>query len=392
MERISRSIEYLVLLILIFIYFTSIWLKNLIKIKSDETKKHHSPLPRLSDVSTIKLILYPINYSISEEIRVATYEETTHYILNDNIIKELLNKSILSDAEKYDLIYRVVANYSHIKRVPKALYSTQNLPNDYISFDIETTGFSYSDKMIQIAAVKYIDKKEVDSFSTFISTDGVDIPIAISYLTGITNENLINAPSLDNAMTSFMNFIDDLPLIGHNIISFELPRIQRWANINLRDRVAIDTYEFASSSPLEIENFKLETLKLYFNIESKSHNALDDSRTTAIIFEKLRKQEFHRIIDSKTVEQIFTDKVFCYTGAFKMGRKSLEQNVTSRGGRIVKSMSSKVNYLVVAPQIAKNLTDGVKSRKELDFEDLISKNINVIKLTEDEFIEMISEE
>lgn len=326
-----------------------------------------------------------------EGLQIATYEETTNYILKDKLVNNILNKTNLSDSEKHELIYRIVSNYSHVKRSPKSLYSKENLPLDYVSFDIETTGFSYSDKMIQIAAVKYINKKEVDSFSTYINTNGVEISTPISYLTGITNHNIKNAPTLDEAMQNFMSFISDFPLIGHNIISFELPRIKKWANIDLKHRVAVDTYEFASCSPLDVDDFKLETLKIYYGIKLNSHNALDDSRTAAIIFEKLRNDDFHKAIDQETIEQIFSKKTFCYTGAIKMGRKVLEEHITTRGGRVVKSMSSKVNYLIVAPQIAKNLTDGVKSKKELVYEELISQNINIIKLTEDEFIKMISE-
>lgn len=103
------------------------------------------------------------------------------------------------------MIYHIVSNYSHIKRVPKSLYSKENLPLDYVSFDIETTGFSYSDKMIQIAAVKYINKKEVDSFSTYINTNGVEISTPISYLTGITDHDIKNAPTLNEAMQNFMD-------------------------------------------------------------------------------------------------------------------------------------------------------------------------------------------
>lgn len=189
-----------------------------------------------------------------------------------------------------------------------------------------------------------------------------------------------------------MDFISDFPLIGHNILSFELPRIKKWANIDLKNRVAVDTYKLASCSPLNVGDFKLETLKIYYGIKLNSHNALDDSRTTAIIFEKLRNNDFHKAINKEAVEQIFSEKTFCYTGAIKMGRKVLEEHITTRGGRVVKSMSSKVNYLIVAPQIAKNLTNGVRSRKELAYEELISKNVNIIKLTEDEFIKMISED
>ncbi|MFC6346569.1 exonuclease domain-containing protein [Vagococcus carniphilus] len=322
---------------------------------------------------------------------MATYEETTNYILKDKYISDILNNSNLSEKHKYELIYRIVADYSHIKRVPTSLYTQDNLPTDYISFDIETTGLAYSDKMIQIAAVKYQNSKEVDYFSSFIDSDGKEISTPISYLTGITNDDLIGAPSLNIVMSQFIDFIDDLPLIGHNITSFELPRIKKWADIDLRSKVAVDTYDFSSTLPLEIDNYKLETLKNYYGIEAKSHNALDDSRTTAIIFENFRNKNFAKKIHSLSIKDTLNGYTFCYTGAIKMGRTTLESYITSRGGRVVKGMSKKVDYLICSPQIAKNLTDGKRSRKEIKFEELINDGFDIKKISEEDFLRMIGE-
>lgn len=322
---------------------------------------------------------------------MATYEETTNYILKDSFITDILNDSNLSEEDKHNLVYRIVSNYSRIKRVPDSLYTPDNLPTDYISFDIETTGLAYSDKMIQIAAVKYVNKQEVDSFSSFVDSDGVEISTAISYLTGITNDDLINAPTLNNAMKQFIDFVGDLPLIGHNITTFELPRIKKWANIDLKSKVAIDTYDFSSTLPLDIDNFKLETLKNYYGIEAKSHNALDDSRTTAIIFENFRNKNFAKKIYSESISNTLDGYTFCYTGAIKMGRTTLESYITSRGGRVVKGMSKKVNFLICSPQIAKNLTDGKRSTKEIKYEELIDNGFDIKKISEEDFLNMIGE-
>ena len=74
-----------------------------------------------------------------------------------------------------------------------------------------------------------------------------------------------------------------------------------------------------------------------------------------------------------------------------MGRTTLESYITSRGGRVVKGMSKKVDYLICSPQIAKNLTDGKRSRKEIKFEELINDGFDIKNISEEDFLRMIGE-
>jgi len=101
----------------------------------------------------------------------------------------------------------------------------KNLPKDYIIFDIETTGFSgKTDKVTEIAAIKYIEGKKIAEFNVLFNWN-IPIPPKITELTTITKE-LLDVEGIDpqKAYMAFIEFIgNSLPVIGHNILRFDIP-------------------------------------------------------------------------------------------------------------------------------------------------------------------------
>lgn len=92
-------------------------------------------------------------------------------------------------------------------------------------FDIETTGLSrIQNDIIQISAIKVKDDKIIDKFNSFINP-GYSLDKKIMYLTGITDEDLKDEPKVDFVISEFKKFVDNLPLVGHNIIRFDIPFI-----------------------------------------------------------------------------------------------------------------------------------------------------------------------
>ena len=72
----------------------------------------------------------------------------------------------------------------------------QVLRDSYVVFDIETTGFSpVKNRIIEIGAVKVVEGKIVDRFSTFVNPR-VPIPFRIEQLTSINDEMVMDAPGL----------------------------------------------------------------------------------------------------------------------------------------------------------------------------------------------------
>ena len=91
------------------------------------------------------------------------------------------------------------------------------LPGEWISLDLETTGLSpNNDKIIEVGAVKFKGSEIIDTFSSFVNPHS-DLSPFIKRFTGITQQNVDNAPELDTVTRALMSFIGSLPVIGHNI-------------------------------------------------------------------------------------------------------------------------------------------------------------------------------
>ena len=90
-------------------------------------------------------------------------------------------------------------------------------PNEYIVFDIETTGLDASyDEIIEIGALKIKNNEIVDKFTSLIKPK-YPIDEFITELTGITNEMVKDAPLINEVLPRFIDFIGDEILVGHNI-------------------------------------------------------------------------------------------------------------------------------------------------------------------------------
>lgn len=88
---------------------------------------------------------------------------------------------------------------------------------DFVVLDIETTDFSPAKggRIIEIAAVKVVNNKIVDRFSELVNP-GLAIPKKIIDLTSITNEMVESAPSVNEVLQRFWQFIDGYVVVAHN--------------------------------------------------------------------------------------------------------------------------------------------------------------------------------
>ncbi|EOI57389.1 exonuclease domain-containing protein [Enterococcus gilvus] len=324
---------------------------------------------------------------------MATYEEISYKILKDKYVESWLKETNYSDQEAYEFIHYIVARFSGIKRNPNSFYVKSQLPKEYVSFDIETTGLSKNDEIIQIAAIHMKNGSMLSEFSQYVKPKTAELSVQISYITGITNENIKDAPYFEKVQNDFNSFIGNLPLIGHNATSFDLPFLKR-QGFNVDSQFAIDTVYLAQScKELNIDNCKLETLKNHYAIDELSHNALSDAKTTAKVYEYLRKGDYAPRSKPKTAyPKILKNKRFCYTGNFKnFSRQSLQESIENYGGIVTKSVSKKTDFLVTGQQIAKNLKDGVHSSSEIKCMELMKSGFSIEMITEDQFIAMINE-
>lgn len=95
--------------------------------------------------------------------------------------------------------------------------STIDILSEYIVFDIETTGLDSSyDEIIEIGAIKVNNNEIVSEFNSLVKPKN-KIDRYITGLTGITNEMVNDAPTIEEILPDFMNYIGNDILIGHNV-------------------------------------------------------------------------------------------------------------------------------------------------------------------------------
>ena len=97
---------------------------------------------------------------------------------------------------------------------------------DYCVYDIETTGRSSYDSIIEIGALKVHDGKVVDEFDVLINPHR-HIPGNITLINNITDDLVKDAPDISEAMPKFLAFVGNDVVIGYNNASFDGPFIRR---------------------------------------------------------------------------------------------------------------------------------------------------------------------
>lgn len=255
---------------------------------------------------------------------------------------------------------------------------------DFVVLDIETTGLDiYTDEIIQVSALKFINDKQINSFNTFVKPKFNDIDTKIELLTGISNEDVNTAPSIEAVLPKLETFIGTLPIIGHNIDRFDVKFLVQ-KGFYLPEISTEDTVGMAWKKLSHLPNAKLPTLKKYYGIKNASHNSLNDCVTNAIIYKKLRDDDLDPIeLDNSDIQKNIQGKRFAITGEFKgFSRNEIIEMIEQHGGKVTTSISGKTDYLVDGIQVANNLTDGIHSSTEIKAFDLISNNghLEVINL------------
>jgi DNA polymerase-3 subunit alpha (Gram-positive type) len=191
----------------------------------------------------------------------------------------------------------------------------QNLDDSYVVFDIETTGFGpVKDKIIEIGAVKVVEGKIVDQFSTFINPE-VPIPYEIIDLTGINDEMVMDYPTIDIILPQFLEFCKGSALVAHNA-SFDVSFITKKSEeLGIKtDYTVIDTVGLARILLPELNRYKLNVVAKALDISLENHHrAVDDAGATAEIFVKfvamLREQGVQYINEINRLGKLSADAI-----------------------------------------------------------------------------------
>jgi DNA polymerase-3 subunit epsilon len=165
-----------------------------------------------------------------------------------------------------------------------------------VVFDIETTGFypDKGDQIISIGAVKIIEGEicDEDCFYSLVQYDK-PLPAEIKELTGLSEGQLVDAPSLADVMISFFEFAKDMPLVAHHANhekSFMRHSCWKLFRTPFKHKILDTSFLYRVAEP-DMALFKLEEQCEYNGIPVIGrHHALGDAKLTAQLWCRLSEK------------------------------------------------------------------------------------------------------
>ncbi len=164
--------------------------------------------------------------------------------------------------------------------------SVPRFPRSYVAIDLETTGLDPKwNKIIEIAAVKVLDGQVVEERSTFVDPH-CQLTDHVRELTGICQEDLIGAPDVGQVIGDFVEFMGNLPLLGHNVL-FDYSFLKH-AAVNqeiLFEKKGIDTLKLCRHFMDAEEKKNLAAACEHYQVTLEGHHrALEDARAAHRLF------------------------------------------------------------------------------------------------------------
>lgn len=296
--------------------------------------------------------------------------------------------------------------------------SLVTFPASFTVVDIETTGLDATvDNIIELSAVKVKDGKVTDTFSTLVNPQW-PIDWWITELTGITDDMVKDAPTIDETLSDFITFLGDDVVVGHNVnfdINFIYDNYKRITEGDFSSDF-IDTLRLARFLLKDLSHHRLGDLVEYLEIGTEvKHRGLDDAKATLAILAALKdkavevygdvanfEKEFANSLkglDAKDITSTKSDfdithplygKSCVFTGTLaKMPRKQAFQTVVDFGGQVENSITKKTNYLIIGSlEYAQNIKGG-KSSKLKKAEQMIVDGKDIQILSENVFYDML---
>ncbi|WP_059052581.1 ATP-dependent DNA helicase DinG [Paenibacillus senegalimassiliensis] len=159
----------------------------------------------------------------------------------------------------------------------------------YAVLDFETTGNQSSDEIIQVGLAIIEPDKSISQVYQSLVKPSVPIPPFITGLTGITEEEVKDAPDLDEVMMEMVPLLNDVVLVGHNVafdFNFLQNALDQTGYLPFTGRI-LDTMDFLKILFPSLTSYQLGMVSAEFEVQhDRPHRADSDALATALIFLK----------------------------------------------------------------------------------------------------------
>lgn len=202
--------------------------------------------------------------------------------------------------ERFKVIYGMEAYFVNDSASP--LYGKYNgaIDDNLVIFDLETTGLSsLSCEIIEFGAIKVAKGEIIDRFSSFVKPT-VAISEEITNLTSITNDDVADAPSIEEVLPKFLEFSKGALLVAHNA-DFDVGFVRAAAKkLDIPFNAPyLDTVGLSRFLNTDLKSHKLDVVANYFGLGNFNHHrAVDDAEMlTQIYFAMVKKMQQFDISD-----------------------------------------------------------------------------------------------
>ena len=154
------------------------------------------------------------------------------------------------------------------------------LEEDVVVLDTETTGLSVRTcGLIEIAAVRLAGRQVQDRYHSFVHP-GMPIPPEIRALTGISDLDVTDAPSPEEAVAGLADFVGGSPVLAHNA-TFDRSFIEAVHGGSKVSDLWIDPLALSRIALPRLSSHRLADMAEAFGCASVSHRAMDDVEALA---------------------------------------------------------------------------------------------------------------
>ncbi|WP_438351229.1 ATP-dependent DNA helicase DinG [Paenibacillus sp. FA6] len=178
--------------------------------------------------------------------------------------------------------------------------------------DFETTGNQPGDEIIQVGLAIIEEDQSISRVYGSYVNPGIPIPPFISNLTGISNSDVENAPSLEEMMMELVPLLDDVVLVGHNIafdFNFLQNSLDRCGYLPYAGRL-LDTIDFLKICFPSLTTYQLGLVSSQFGIQhDRPHQADSDALATAhVLLKCLDELVSLPLITLQRLSELFMDE------------------------------------------------------------------------------------
>lgn len=287
--------------------------------------------------------------------------------------------------------------------------------NDFVVIDLETTGISPCEcEIIQLSAVRYVDHQEHSCFSTLVRPT-CSIPHEITLLTGITDEAVADAPSIDQILLEYLAFALQSPFVTGYNVKFDLSFLSEALGVDLAEELVwFDTMLLARRALPGLPRYRLIDICAYIGYDTDFHDALNDCRACGEVLNFLCEgnrmdhalhSQAERVaarIEAQQREAVachapaicvapdgpLSGKNIVFTGELSFSRADATLLAQQAGAAVKNSVSKKTDYVVIGVQDERIVGCSGMSSKEKKARSLIESGCGIEIISEAAFLRL----